>query len=87
MIIIAFLCWCFGCLVGYFVIVGINKIFRNPRLSAAIIFILCIIFGAYFGLLGYIPEDASGKCLGAFMLGIAVSCGLVIWTEDDVLPV
>lgn len=87
MILIAFLSWIIGCFVGYFVIAVINKIIGRPRLSGIIVFIACVIFGAHFGLLGYIPKDTIGKLLGAFIIGISVPCGIVIWTEDDVLPV
>lgn len=87
MIFIAFIAWVIGCVVGFFAIALINKIIDRPRMSGIIIFVGCIIIGAHFGLLGYIPEDIAEKLLGAFTLGISVPCGIVIWTEDDVLPV
>jgi hypothetical protein len=86
-LIIGLFVWGIGCFAGYLIIAGINKIIKMPRLSGVIVFIGCIIFGAQFGLLGYVPDELSGKIAGAFMLGVSVPSGVVLWTGDEVLSI
>ena len=86
-LIIGIVVWVIGCFSGYLIIAAINKLLKKPRLSGIIVFIGCIIFGFQFGLLGFAPEELTEKIAGAFILGISVPCGVVLWTGDEVLSI
>ncbi len=79
--------WGVGCFSGYLLIKGINTIIKKPRIASVVLFVACIVIGAKFGLLGYAKESIAENIPSVFLLGISVPCGVVFWTEDNVLPV